>query len=498
MTISLPNPSPCALHFPLFPHYVFHHIPAQYFGSSSATIPPVPSTATMDGHDAHSIPSDHPPPAPLVPPESGKPVVDADGPRDSLSSPTSSSSSSSPTRSASPSASSSSGSEHNSPYFDTSKTSAVITSLDDVAERIKSAKNVIVLVGAGVSVSAGIPDFRSPETGLYANLQRFNLPAPEAIFDLQFFQRKPEPFFMLCKDLYPDTSSTSQSPAHPPPDRLLPSPLRSLSPFPPPPVDTLETISGLPAEMIVEAHGSFAKSHCIGCHRDFPHSEMLTRVRRGEVVRCGECGSLVKPDIVFFGEGLPSRFFQRVRQVSKPPLPRHHLGVPALTPSIAPEQDLPECDLLIVIGTSLQVHPFASLISHVGPDCPRVLINKERVGEARYAWDDEGFRFPSSAEAAEREGTRDFFWQGEADLGVRELAEKLGWTDELEELIRTHQAELKKEWSITHDDNDDTADQWIAAGTPAVADSKDLAEDMLAALAEDLKKVRIEDTKSEL
>ncbi|KAJ9109821.1 hypothetical protein QFC20_003237 [Naganishia adeliensis] len=322
-------------------------------------------------------------------------------------------------RTSASSSASESDSYEESPYIDNRK-APVITSLDDVAERIKSAKNVILMVGAGVSVSAGIPDFRSPDTGLYANLQRFNLPAPEAIFDLSFFKAKPEPFFMLCKDLYP--------------------------------VDTLEVTSGLPEDLIVEAHGSFAKSHCLGCRRETPHEEMLERVREGKVVRCKECNNLVKPDIVFFGEGLPGRFFQMMRT------------------------DLPKCDLLIVIGTSLQVHPFASLIDYVADDCPRVLINKERVGEAHHRWDD-GFRFEDK--------TRDFFWQGEADVGIAKLAEKLGWKDELDQLVSSHQSELKKKWNIPLDE--------------ARESGVDEAEDVLAKLAEDLRKVGLvdEDTESQ-
>ena len=62
---------------------------------------------------------------------------------------------------------------------------------------------------------------------------------------------------------------------------------------------------------------------------------------------------MVKPDIVFFGENLPERFFKCVRD------------------------DFKQCDLLIVLGTSLVVQPFASLIDRVGPHCPRLLINME-------------------------------------------------------------------------------------------------------------------------
>ena len=56
------------------------------------------------------------------------------------------------------------------------------------------------MTGAGISVSAGIPDFRSPKTGLYANLQEYDLPTPESMFNLAFFKKKPKPFYRLASD----------------------------------------------------------------------------------------------------------------------------------------------------------------------------------------------------------------------------------------------------------------------------------------------------------
>src|SRR6201996_4554824 len=74
-----------------------------------------------------------------------------------------------------------------------------------LARHIKDgkARAVVVMTGAGISTSAGIPDFRSPETGLYANLARLNLPFSEAVFDISYFRMHPEPFYALAHELYP-------------------------------------------------------------------------------------------------------------------------------------------------------------------------------------------------------------------------------------------------------------------------------------------------------
>lgn len=62
---------------------------------------------------------------------------------------------------------------------------------------------MVCLCGAGISVSAGIPDFRTPGTGLYDNLQKFALPYPEAVFELRYFQKHPEAFYQLARELMP-------------------------------------------------------------------------------------------------------------------------------------------------------------------------------------------------------------------------------------------------------------------------------------------------------
>ena len=91
-------------------------------------------------------------------------------------------------------------------------------------------RNIIVLAGAGASTAAGIPDFRSPGTGLYDNLQKYNLPTPESIFSLDYFRKAPDAFYELAKDLWPGVQGRrpeAEARASPP---ALPLPSNQSSP----------------------------------------------------------------------------------------------------------------------------------------------------------------------------------------------------------------------------------------------------------------------------
>jgi NAD-dependent SIR2 family protein deacetylase len=74
-------------------------------------------------------------------------------------------------------------------------------------------KRIVVLSGAGISVSAGIPDFRSPKSGLYSNLEKYKLPRPEDIFCIRYFNDHPEAFYQLAKEFL-DTDKFSPTPTH--------------------------------------------------------------------------------------------------------------------------------------------------------------------------------------------------------------------------------------------------------------------------------------------
>lgn len=165
-------------------------------------------------------------------------------------------------------------------------------------------------------------------------------------------------------------------------------------------IDTLERIAGIPDEKLVEAHGTFHTNHCLGCKKPYSMEWMKEQIFKDIVPTCEECNSFVKPDIVFFGEDLPDKFYQ------------------------LPDKDFEKCDLLIIMGTSLEVQPFASLVDRVNPNCVRLLINREAVGNKLTALRSyifsEGLHFHTPG------NKRDVCWLGDCDDGINFLAEELG------------------------------------------------------------------------
>ncbi|PWA29111.1 hypothetical protein CCH79_00006355 [Gambusia affinis] len=290
--------------------------------------------------------------------------------------------------------------------------------LQDVAKNIRErrCKRVVVMAGAGISTPSGIPDFRSPGSGLYDNLQQYDLPYAEAIFEIGFFHRNPNPFFALAKELYPGNYQPNLTHYF---VRLLHQKGQLLRMYTQN-IDGLERrryfqtslqsrwvllcfnvcsllfvdqVAGVPPEMLVEAHGTFATATCTSCLRKYDGEELRPEVMSGVVPRCPTCKGVVKPDIVFFGEELPLSFFKYLT-------------------------DFPLADLLIVMGTSLEVEPFASLAGAVRSSVPRLLINRDLVGP--FAWG----RRP-----------HDVTQLGDVVSGVKELVDALDWTRELDALM---------------------------------------------------------------
>ncbi|KAF8782224.1 NAD-dependent protein deacetylase sirtuin-1 like protein [Argiope bruennichi] len=229
-----------------------------------------------------------------------------------------------------------------------------INTLDDAVNLLRTCKNIVVLTGAGVSVSCGIPDFRS-RNGIYARLSKDypDLPDPQAMFDIVYFRRDPRPFFKFAKEIYPGQFQPSPSHRF---IKLLEKQgklLRNYSQN----IDTLEHAAGI--KNVITCHGSFATATCTRCRYKVDSSVIKEDIFNQTIPYCPVCPAelgergIMKPDIVFFGEGLSDEFHECLND------------------------DKQVCDLLIVIGSSLKVRPVAMIPSSIPNHVPQILINRE-------------------------------------------------------------------------------------------------------------------------
>lgn len=241
-----------------------------------------------------------------------------------------------------------------------------INTIEDAISLINSSSKIIVLTGAGVSVSCGIPDFRSRD-GIYARLSKDypDLPDPQSMFDIHYFKRNPYPFFKFAKEIYP--GQFSPSPSHKfircieQKGKLL----RNYSQN----IDTLEKAAGI--ERLITCHGSFATASCTNCRFQVDSNAIKEDIIAQRIPLCPKCNTnddaadssimpVIKPDIVFFGEGLSDEFHN----------------------SMTIDKD--QCDLLIVIGSSLKVRPVALIPNSIPENIPQILINREPLNHLNF------------------------------------------------------------------------------------------------------------------
>ncbi|XP_077979200.1 NAD-dependent protein deacetylase sirtuin-2-like [Glandiceps talaboti] len=276
----------------------------------------------------------------------------------------------------------------------------------------KKCKNIITMAGAGISTSAGIPDFRSKDTGLYNNIDKYNLPSPTSIFSIDFFKENPEPFYKVRASKL--LGGYKPTPAHYF-IRLLHEEGLLLRHFTQN-IDTLDKLAGIPEDKTVLAHGSLDVWYCLNddCKTEYTMEWIKNEVDADKIPKCTKCSAVIRPGIVMFGENLPARFGKRA------------------------EEDLPKCDLLIILGTSLAVQPFASLVNRVPVTTPRLLINRDKPVEAEA--DALGMFLGISAGQTLKydsdDNYRDVAYFGTCDDGVMELAQLLGLKKKLELLIK--------------------------------------------------------------
>jgi NAD-dependent deacetylase len=213
---------------------------------------------------------------------------------------------------------------------------------EQAAEILAGSRTWFALTGAGISVHSGIPDFRSPG-GLWS---RFD---PEEVASDHALRTNPRAVWEFLYEAVNLFGKAEPNQAHitlaemERDGRLLGVVTQN--------IDSLHQAAG--SQNVVEFHGSCERFYCMGCHRDYDTSRFKTLTRDDLPVLCDECGGLIRPDVVFFGEAIPRNAFM--------------------------ESDLlaEQSDALIIVGTSGFVAPantYASRMKYAGKQVIEVNI----------------------------------------------------------------------------------------------------------------------------
>lgn len=257
--------------------------------------------------------------------------------------------------------------------------------VDDVTNALMKAENILVLTGAGISTSLGIPDFRSSK-GFYSKMKHLGLDDPQDVFSLEIFKRDPSIFYNIAHMILPPEHSFTPLHGF---IKLLQDKGKLLRNYTQN-IDNLEGNVGILPEKLVQCHGSFATASCVTCKYKIPGETLYPNLNNKKIAYCPFCESerknllrkyekmedqgvnvgtrfwdiesfgVMKPDITFFGENLPDRYHSTIKE------------------------DVKKCDLLITIGTSLKVAPVSEIVNRVSPDIPQILINRDPINHCEF------------------------------------------------------------------------------------------------------------------
>ncbi|KAF2274572.1 NAD-dependent histone deacetylase SIR2 [Westerdykella ornata] len=291
--------------------------------------------------------------------------------------------------------------------------------IDDAAMLLKKSQNIIVITGAGISTSLGIPDFRSKNTGFYSRLRELGYQEPEEVFDIHLFDQDPTIFYRLAGNILPDLEKWSPTHEF---IRLLQDKGKLLTNYTQN-IDNVEAHAGIRKEKLIQCHGSWATATCRKCKYKIPGEELFPAIKAQTPAECEKCiialaeqnpglkrkrvsngkkkrrnagefdsdsdeaydipqPGIMKPDITFFGEALPKEFFHRLEN-----------------------EDRKKVDLVIVMGTSMKVAPVSEIPNFFPKDVPHIYINRDPVNHINF----------------------DITLLGDCDTIVAELARRAGW-----------------------------------------------------------------------
>jgi NAD-dependent deacetylase len=213
---------------------------------------------------------------------------------------------------------------------------------EQIAGLILNAQRTIVFTGAGISTESGIPDFRGKD-GIWTKVD------PED-FTIQRFVSKPEVRKMhwktvaeggMVKDAKPNAAHYAVAELEK---------LGKLDCVVTQNIDNLHQAAGNSPEIVFELHGNVQYVRCLNCHKRFPMAEIVARLAAEEIPECEFCKGMLKPDAVFFGEALPQLVLHEAAKRAN------------------------QCDLCIVIGSTLVVYPAAYIPLYARDAGARIVI----------------------------------------------------------------------------------------------------------------------------
>ena len=193
---------------------------------------------------------------------------------------------------------------------------------------LAASKHAVALTGAGISTPSGIPDFRTPQTGLWERCD------PMQVASIQVFCRDPQVFYDWIRPLAEKTAQAQPNPAH-----LALAEMERAGV-----IKTVctQNIDGLHHKAgsvhVLELHGSMRQATCMRCGSNVPSDQLWAQVSEHvEIPHCHRCQGIMKPDIVLYGEDLPTDVLFEAQDEAR------------------------NCDVMLVVGSSLEVYPAAEL-----------------------------------------------------------------------------------------------------------------------------------------
>lgn len=247
--------------------------------------------------------------------------------------------------------------------------------VQQAARLLQTARHAVCLTGAGISTPSGIPDFRSPGSGLW------EMADPMAVASIWGFMEHPEMFYNWIQPLARKIRDAQPNAAHYALAAL--ERVERLRAVITQNIDGLHQRAG--SKQVLEVHGHLREAVCVGCQRRVPSRALWDKfMQDGAVPRCATCGGAMKPSAVLFGETLPFEVMSEAQQAAR------------------------RCDVMLIAGSSLEVVPAADLpLVALKAKAKLIIVNRTETGMDTHAsvvmHADVAEVLPAIAEAVKRE-----------------------------------------------------------------------------------------------